>query len=169
MTQTIELAMATGSPMGRRIRHLLELHRTPSTESRKKLQTKILDSNSSKRQQYLKWNPNLTINPFLIDSLQDKIQEYDRTAVNRLRLISHNLKVERGRWTRIPPEERLCKCGEDIQDEPHVLISCPLSAHLRTNYNIDAIDINGLYNCVKEDRLKVAEYCRRTLAFYGHI
>jgi hypothetical protein len=51
-----------------------------------------------------------------------------RKALTRLRVSSHNLAVERGRWTRpsTPSELRLCRHpGCDcVEDEMHVLVSC---------------------------------------------
>ena len=52
-------------------------------------------------------------------------------AVNRLRLGSHYLKIETGRWSCIPWENRMCTCNSDIQTE-HVLLRCPLMEALRT-------------------------------------
>lgn len=61
---------------------------------------------------------------------RDFIPEYCRLAFTRMRLSSHRLRVETGRWARIPREQRRCPCGQ-VQDEEHVLLLCPLSDHLR--------------------------------------
>ena len=38
------------------------------------------------------------------------IPDYKRTSFTRLRLMSHNLKVETGRWIRIVGDCRVCSC-----------------------------------------------------------
>ena len=49
--------------------------------------------------------------------------------------MSHNLKVETGRWSRTPKELRVCSCTSDtIQTEEHVLLHCPLSDQCRQRY-----------------------------------
>ena len=68
--------------------------------------------------------------------------EQCRIVVNRLRLGSHYLKIETGRWSRIPLENRMCTCNFDIQTEEHVLLMCPLTEALRTELNIDYNTLN---------------------------
>ncbi len=43
-------------------------------------------------------------------------------ACTRIRLSSHRLRVETGRWDRIPFENRTCLCGA-VQTEEHVLLN----------------------------------------------
>ena len=38
------------------------------------------------------------------------IPDYLRTSFTRLRLMLHRLKVETGRWSRIPRNGRICQC-----------------------------------------------------------
>jgi len=74
-----------------------------------------------------------TINPLLAvhDMYSDpETNEAHRLTATRLRLSSHNLAIERGRWSRQPREERLCDCGS-IQDEVHVSAHCPSTQHIR--------------------------------------
>ena len=61
------------------------------------------------------------------------IPEYLRIGFTRMRLSSHRLRIETGRWARLPREHRLCRCGA-IQDEQHVLQDCPLVQHIRDCY-----------------------------------
>jgi hypothetical protein len=87
----------------------------------------------SKMAAYLIINPNLvTPNLYALD-----LEEYKRIPITRLRLIAHNLRIETGRWSRIPREERLCPCGEDIQTEQHILEYCSLSQTIRQKYALD--------------------------------
>ena len=59
------------------------------------------------------------------------IPEFQRIAFTRMRLSSHRLRIETGRWSRIARQDRLCVCGKDIQTEEHVLLRCDLVKHLR--------------------------------------
>lgn len=80
---------------------------------------------------YVELNPNLTSH-----SMYDEhdIPEHYRLAATRLRLSSHNLAIETGRWSRTPPEARLCSCGS-VQTEAHVLFHCNRTATYRINHS----------------------------------
>ena len=89
------------------------------------------------------------------------IPEHLRVALTRIRLGSHRLKVETGRWSRIPVEQRLCTCGE-VQTEQHVLLSCPLSEPIRETFrNLNFTDLSILMEGNVSD---LALYCYRVLA-----
>ena len=62
------------------------------------------------------------------------IHEAERISSTRLGLSSHRLKIEIGRWSRIPQNERLCTCG-GIQTEEHILIHSPETEALRRRYH----------------------------------
>ena len=70
------------------------------------------------------------------------VEERKRISFTRFRLSSHNLKIELGRWSRIPRENRLCACGE-IQDELHVAIKCPKTDELREKYE-DSFNVSTM-------------------------
>ena len=74
--------------------------------------------------------------------------------------MSHRLKIETGRWTRpvTPRENRLCKC-KAIQTEEHVLLRCPLTAHLRTPYLEQFNDIASLFEMSTESAFLVSKLC----------
>ena len=63
-----------------------------------------------------------------------------RTAFTRLRLSSHRLRIETGRWSRIDRAERLCQCGLDVQSEQHVLSDCDLVSDIRRSYGFQSIE-----------------------------
>ena len=49
-----------------------------------------------------------------------------------MRLSAHRLRVETGRWSGLLRNARLCSCPvNEIQDERHVLTTCPYTEHLR--------------------------------------
>ena len=63
------------------------------------------------------------------------IPDYHRESFSRIRLMSHNLKIETGRWSRIPRERRVCSCDNTkLQTEVHVLIDCILTHDIRLSY-----------------------------------
>lgn len=79
-------------------------------------------------------NPSLSVHK--VYSSSEYIPDYIRTSFTRLRLMSHNLKVETGRWSRTPPPLRHCICDRsEVQDEQHVLLQCPLVNDLRGSFH----------------------------------
>ena len=76
------------------------------------------------------------------------IPDYLRTSFTRMRLMSHRLKSETGRWSRIPVEGRVCQCDRtSIQDESHVLLVCSISTHLRTEFDmLSFVSMSSLIN-----------------------
>ena len=62
-----------------------------------------------------------------------------RKAMSKLRLSSHSLEIETGRYTRVPPEERMClfckhKGNNNVEDEKHFLLKCPMFNELRDEF-----------------------------------
>lgn len=60
-----------------------------------------------------------------------------RENLSRLRLSSHRLEVEVGRWAKpnkIPYQNRKCKVCHVLEDEFHFLLECPLYTDLRKRY-----------------------------------
>ena len=62
------------------------------------------------------------------------MDDFLRIAFTRLRTSSHRLKIETGRWSRVPREMRVCQCGEGVQTEEHVLVGCNLTKGIRERY-----------------------------------
>ena len=103
-------------------------------------------ANSTKYRTYATvLNPSLSLHPIYDTSIY--IPDYQRVAFSRTRLMSHNLRVETGRWSRTPPERRVCHCDNvQPQTEEHVLIYCPLTQNLRMNYPmLNFTNINFLF------------------------
>ena len=74
----------------------------------------------------------------------------DRRATARLRCSSHKLKCEVGRHKNIPKEERLCDHCKDncvpnppIEDENHLLHTCPLGDYIRTQFSCKFLQITS--------------------------
>ena len=60
-----------------------------------------------------------------------------RCALAKIRLSSHRLNIETGRWNRpnpIPIHERKCSFCDHLEDEYHFILECPLYATLRKTY-----------------------------------
>lgn len=59
-----------------------------------------------------------------------------RTALARLRVSSHRLEIESGRWVRTyrPVNERFCNFCNCLEDEYHFVIECRLYNALRDKY-----------------------------------
>ena len=73
---------------------------------------------------------NANLSPCAIYFPTSYVPEYARLATTRIRLSSHNLRIETGRWARLNREDCLCPCGA-IQTESHALLDCHLSVDLR--------------------------------------
>ena len=82
----------------------------------------------------------LMINPALSKpSFKDKM-EFQRVCISRYRTGSHNLKIETGRTTRVPREQRLCVCNMGVQTIGHVILHCPLLDEIRAKYNVVGVE-----------------------------
>ena len=60
-----------------------------------------------------------------------------RVALSKLRVSSHRLEIEVGRWSRpnrIPIDERKCRVCDKLEDEFHFLLECQLFTDLRIKY-----------------------------------
>ena len=109
-------------------------------------------------------NPNLEKHEIYNNAVY--IPDYLRLQFTRLRLMSHNLKVETGRWSRTPEPNRVCRCDrESVQNEKHVLLQCPLSAHLRQeNAPLQFNSVEALMNC--NDMMKLCKYVNMVMQIY---
>ena len=107
------------------------------------IQNRIRSSHSTKRRTFRQLNTTLD-SPKLYCG---QVPEYKRIAFTRFRLSSHRLRVETGRWLRIPREERLCNCGSvSVQDEKHVLLVCEMSQDIRDKYDITHQDLQSFFS-----------------------
>ena len=94
---------------------------------------------------YLSMNPQLVVHPLYQTKKSDDIIEDNlRITFTRVRLCSHRLRSETGRWFGTPADQRLCHhCTNTIQDEQHIL-QCPSTQNIRTDYNVSTNDLNVL-------------------------
>ena len=89
-------------------------------------------SSSTRMVTYCEINPDLEVFPIYWS--RKEIKEFHRVAVTRIRLSSHRLAIEKGRWSWLPHEERKCTCGE-IQTERHIVNECERARDVRMMYD----------------------------------
>lgn len=123
----IDLVKSTDNKLRHYLNELL-LDQDCISEAMTSLYNKLQNSRKTKHQLYCSINPNMIVHK--VYKVYTQIPEYCRIAFSRVRLCSHRLRIETGRWARLPREERLCRCGL-IQDEEHVLQYCPLVQGIR--------------------------------------
>ena len=70
---------------------------------------------------------------------------YKRVKYSKLRLSTHTLRIEIGRWSRTPRDKRLCRCLDDELTEEHVLLLCVETNVIRQKFEIDVRDISDLF------------------------
>ena len=90
-----------------------------------KIKESIMDQppTASKFRTYQTLNPTLEVHP-LYSTKSPTIPDYLRINFTRYRLSSHRLKIEIGRWSHTPRDQRVCSCGTGVQDELHIF-ECP--------------------------------------------
>ena len=109
----INMADRFQSPMGIRIWYRY----TQSGQFLMKVKRAIQQSDSSRWVSYLYVNPNLKIHPATDSQIPLNVKEQYHITLTMMHLSSHNLQIETRRWSRIPPEQRICHCWTDIQTE----------------------------------------------------
>ena len=62
-----------------------------------------------------------------------------RRAMTKLRMSSHSLEIERGRYDKTEPQDRVCKFCQilgrkEVENEAHFVIKCPQYSELREKY-----------------------------------
>ena len=100
---------------------------------------KMKASKQTKMMTYRSLNPTFELHPIYAKKV-DCVTDYLRINFTRFRTSSHRLRIETGRWSRIPPELRLCKCDEEVQNEEHVLTRCPLVHSIRVKYHLGVVN-----------------------------
>ena len=66
-----------------------------------------------------------------------------RKHITKFRLSDHQLLVEKGRYLKIPREERKCQTCNILDDEKHFFFDCKLNQNIRndfTKYYLDLYD-----------------------------
>ena len=124
--------------MHRYIQHLLSEPASVVKRSLSAIKSRVMSSSQTKAITYRTFNPDLSVHPMY--NANTAVDDDLRTAFTRLRLSSHRLRIETGRWSRIERAERLCQCGLDVQSEQHVLSDCDLVSDIRRAYGFQRIE-----------------------------
>ena len=106
---------------------------------------------ATKFQTYRELNPNLETH-FLYTRSAPTIPDYLRITFTRYRISSHRLRIEMGRWSRTPPDQRVCSCGTGVQNELHIF-QCPLVHDLLNGPNKCYISPWDFFNDTKVEDL----------------
>lgn len=164
VNKAILLAKEVHSPMGVYITELENDTTANVQQQTAAMHRRILGSTKTRMVTYQEFNPELTVHRMYTSSPP----EWPRINLTRLRLSSHYLKIETGRWSRIPRERRLCQCEDNqVQTEAHVLLHCKISAHLRVKYN--TLDFHSVKDLMHGDVTDLALYCSEVLGLYTNL
>jgi hypothetical protein len=127
------LARTARTPCARYVNQILDADlSSPLSEARRI----VLNEAGSRYVTYrTMMNPTLETHPLYADT---SVAEFERLITTRTRLGSHNLAVERGRWARVPRDERRCPACDVLEDECHVLCVCPLTEPQRLGFGFTA-------------------------------
>ena len=147
----LQLVETHSAPSANMVRTILE-HPIEQTENAVHLQ--IREATTTRRTSYLAMNRELTLH----EAYRQQIREQHRIALTRLRLSSHHLSYERGRWSRIPQESRMCECGE-VSSDHHVLLRCAITENARQS--CAQLDYSTLHSLMNSEPSELAEYCHQ--------
>ena len=165
----ITMAIKVKCPMGQELQNIIANvadcgydYRSMCVENTK---VAIRNATSTRRQTYIQMNPTLEVSSVYDDSTQ--VPEYARIAFTRMRLSSHKLKIETGRWARLPREARTCTCGA-IQTEEHVLLQCPLTQSIRDTSPL-VLNHTSVGQLLNDDKncIEICKLCARILAKFS--
>ena len=101
---------------------------------------------------YSSFNTNLISPPFYRTYL---CREYEREMLTKYRTGGHRLRIRTGRFENVDRDQRLCKCGVNVQTLHHVVFDCALTEGIRTT-NFAATNLSEFF----EDLSNAAEKLR---------
>ena len=94
-----------------------------------------------------------------------------RKDLSKLRVSSHRLAIESGRWHKPQPisyVDRKCLCCDVLEDEYHFILECPLYCQLRNKYICKYYytrpNVPKFIDLMQSENVKV----NRNLAMYIH-
>ena len=115
------------------VRYYENLNDGIDVRSREKMKDDIVSATTTHCERY-----RVITDATYVDAIYGQfLREDKRVAITRWRLSSHDLRVEKGRYTspRTPREERTCsRCPAYVEDEEHVLFQCPLYECVRVKF-----------------------------------
>lgn len=103
----------------------------------------MIISDSSKLETYTQYKVNFTHELYLSCVTVRKF----RNALAKLRSSSHDLEIEKGRYTNVQREDRKCRiCNTVVESEYHFLLKCPAYMELRQRYLPSKYYTNASFN-----------------------
>ena len=162
--KALALAVQHKTEAGQVITELLQLPpgHNLCTESLEQQKLTITSQKCTRHQTYLEMNPTLSVS-CIYSSL---VPEYLRLAYTRIRLSSHRLRIETGRWSRLPRENRLCPFG-NIQSEQHVMCKCHLVKHLVPQNLCDLRSPGDMLSVGTENIFFAAQLCHDIFDYFA--
>lgn len=95
-----------------------------------------------------------------------------RRLFTQFRISDHRLQIEKGRYLKLPREQRICTTCETIEDEKHFLLYCKINENLRNTFFDDISfkipNFNNFTDIEKlVDLLNPTDFCqvKRTASF----
>ena len=139
--------------------HLEQVMNAPDhiRTDKEELMERVRSNEGSKYRTYCELNPELSVHPLYLNS-RFIVEDSLRITFTRFRLSSHRLRVELGRWSRTPRDQRLCRCGTGIQDEQHLLL-CPQTQEIRESFNYHSTDLYDLFQNMDKKKLCILSKC----------
>jgi hypothetical protein len=140
----LRLVNVYNTPTSRYIQNLKLSNENFVQKSLDNIKRSICVSDKTKLKTYVMINQTLSSPElYVID-----IPEHVRVVVTRLRVSAHNLRIETGRWARIPQNERLCVCNIGlVQDEKHIIVECPMVEDVRIKYGFVNPNFEDIVKC----------------------
>ena len=105
-----------------------------------------------KMRTYIKFKQDLRMETYLLEIRDFKL----RRNLSKLRLSSHKLEIETGRYNNITIEQRICRnCDKNcVEDEEHALIHCPSYSSTRARFFMEVKRIDCLHTLNFIDLMK---------------
>ena len=141
LVHAVRIILDYNSPVSRYVHGLINNNVDDIGVSMEKMKTEVSTSQSNRVAMYRQINSELTVHAIYAENVS--VDELERVNWTRMRLSSHSLAVEVGRWNRrgrgsLPMEERLCTCGQ-VQTEQHVIEVCPRTENIRRQWNVSSM------------------------------
>ena len=118
-----------------------------SNQYQEKFREKIEKIDENSKLQVFK----LVKNEYKCEKYLESLNSEYRKIICKMRISDHALLIERGRYTKIPRDLRLCQSCNKIEDEFHFVLECTLNENLRSDL-FTALDISNQMN--NKDKIK---------------
>ena len=113
---------------------------------------------------YLLMNPGLSVHPlYKVTDSEHAVEDNLRITFTRIRVCSHKLRSETGRWIGTPSDQRFCPhCTDNVQNEEHIL-RCPATLDIRSRFGVNTTDIHEILESPSKTDLLCLKQCLKLL------